>query len=332
MIRSFDTPIGFLTIQIEQSHHYSKRRRISENFYAEMEKKTSWVCTVVTQVSLCFALYIALNLGHPQNFIYGRPTSLDLHFISVKGGFRPLQKQLDLLKQMEMVAKTYRARFVVSSSELGEDDPLFQNATQLFPTLRLPWYTSCSTRTSKRPEVGCFAEKFKISNGKTLDIIGVDTELLQESALRGSLSGNRKNQLHWMIRTLERNTSNWRIVVGYQPLVVCGENNEKMEKQDVFENLRRIFMKLEVNVYLSGQDCTSHTQQSSVAFIGNPCLNQKEEPYSFFVNGNSLLSQELANGFLLHRVSPMQIVTYYITSSGDIAYKTVLQQKGREAM
>ncbi|KAK4257528.1 hypothetical protein QN277_007104 [Acacia crassicarpa] len=298
-----------------------------------MEKKTSWVCTVVTQVSLCFALYIALNLGHPQNFIYGRPTSLDLHFISVKGGFRPLQKQLDLLKQMEMVAKTYRARFVVSSSELGEDDPLFQNATQLFPTLRLPWYTSCSTRTSKRPEVGCFAEKFKISNGKTLDIIGVDTELLQkESALRGSLSGNRKNQLHWMIRTLERNTSNWRIVVGYQPLVVCGENNEKMEKQDVFENLRRIFMKLEVNVYLSGQDCTSHTQQSSVAFIGNPCLNQKEEPYSFFVNGNSLLSQELANGFLLHRVSPMQIVTYYITSSGDIAYKTVLQQKGREAM
>lgn len=37
-----------------------------------------------------------------------------------------------------------------------------------------------------------------------------------------------------------------RIVVGYQPLVVCGENNEKMDKQDVFDNLRRIFMKLEV--------------------------------------------------------------------------------------
>lgn len=37
-----------------------------------------------------------------------------------------------------------------------------------------------------------------------------------------------------------------RIVVGHQPLVVCGENNEKIEKQDVFNNLRRIFMKLEV--------------------------------------------------------------------------------------
>ncbi|XP_054789850.1 uncharacterized protein LOC129295361 isoform X2 [Prosopis cineraria] len=296
-----------------------------------MEKKTSWVCTVVTQVSLCFALYIALNLGRPPKFIYGR-TSLDLYFISVKGGFRPLQQQLDLLKQMEKVAKTYRASFLVSSSELGEDDPLFQNATRQLPSLKLPWYISCSTRTSKGPVAGCFEEKFKISNGKTLDIIGVDTELLQEFALRGSLSGDRKNQLHWMIRTLERNGSNWRIVVGYQPLVVCGENNEQMERQEVFNHLRRIFQKLEVNVYLSGQDCTSHTQESSVAYIGNPGLNQKEEPYSFFVDGSSLHSRELADGFLLHRVSPMQIVTYYITSSGEVAYKTVLQQKGREIM
>lgn len=33
---------------------------------------------------------------------------------------------------MEMVAKAYKARFVVSISELGEDDPLMKNVRSLF--------------------------------------------------------------------------------------------------------------------------------------------------------------------------------------------------------
>ncbi|KAF7806510.1 Metallo-dependent phosphatase-like [Senna tora] len=297
--------------------------------------KTTWVCTVVTQISLCFALYVALNLGQPQNFIKrSGSTPLDLFFISVNGGFRPLQQQFDLLKQMEKMAKTYKVGFIVSSSELGEDDPLMQNATQQFPSLRLPWYTTCSSRASEEQEVGCFKENITISNGKTLDIIGVDTELLhKDSALRGSVSGNNsgKNQLHWLIRTLETSTSNWRIVIGYQPLVACGENKEQMEKQRVFKYLQHIFMKFAVNVYLSGQDCSNHVHEGSVAYIGNPSLNQKE-PYSVFLSGSSFFSRDLANGFLLHRVNSEQIVTYYITSAGEVVYKTVLQQRGREVM
>ncbi|TKY73105.1 Calcineurin metallo-phosphoesterase superfamily protein [Spatholobus suberectus] len=92
-----------------------------------------------------------------------------------------------------------------------------------------------------------------MSNGITLDVIGVDTELLQDSILRGSLSGNRNNQLHWLIRTLAANSSNWRIVVGYQPLVVCVENEEQLKKKQVFDYLHRIFLKFSVNVYLSGR-------------------------------------------------------------------------------
>ncbi|XP_061338458.1 uncharacterized protein LOC133285267 isoform X2 [Gastrolobium bilobum] len=281
--------------------------------------KVSWGCTVITQLCLCIALYIALNLGQPQTLVkrnatgHGEP--LDLYFISVKGGFRPLSHQFQLLKQMEKVARTYKASFVMCSSELGENDPLMQNATQHFPSLRLPWYTTytASASKSKGQEVGCFAKKIKISNGKTLDVIGLDTELLQDLVLKGSLSGNRNNQLDWLIRALEANSSNWRIVIGYQPLVICGENKDQMKKKHVFEYLHSIFLKFAVNVYLSGQDCTNHAIEGSVAYIGNPGLIEKK-PYSVFLNGNSVFSRELANGFLLHRVSSVQIV-------GNLLYK-----------
>ncbi|KAK7304794.1 hypothetical protein VNO77_42683 [Canavalia gladiata] len=302
-------------------------------------KKTSWVCTVITQLCLCFALYIALHLGQPQTLVNTNATDPDhqlphLYFITVKGGFRPLTQQFHLLKQMEKVTRTYKASFVVSSGELGEHDPLMQNASQHFPLLRLPWYTTYSATASKSKgqEVGYFSKKIKISDGITLDVIGVDTELLQDSILRGSLRGNKNNQLNWLLRTLEKaNSSNWRIVVGYQPLVICGENKEQMKKKQSFDYLHRIFLKFSVNVYLSGQDCTTHAIDGNVAYIGVPGLIEKE-PYSVFLNGNCVLKRELPNGFLLHQVSSVQIVTYYINFVGEVAYKTVLQQKGREIM
>ncbi|KAI4335577.1 hypothetical protein L6164_014212 [Bauhinia variegata] len=256
-------------------------------------------------------------------------TPIDLYFISVKGGFRPLQQQFNLLKQMEKISKAYRVSFVVSSSELGEDDPLMQNVTQHLSSLRVPWYNTCTTKASEGHGVGCFQEKITISNGKTLEIIGVNTELLKDSAAKGSLSGNRNSRLSWLIRTLEASNSDWRMVVGNQPLIVCGDNKEKSEKTQAFEYLHRIFLKFAVNVYLSGQDCTHLVHEGSVAHIGNPGFIEND-PYSVFLNKTSVFSRELANGFLLHRVTSLQIVTYYITSSGEIVYKTVIQQKGRE--
>lgn len=44
------------------------------------------------------------------------------------------------------------------------------------------------------------------------------------------------------------------------------------------------------NIYLSGQDCTNHVTDGSVAYIGNPGLIEKE-PYSVFLNGKSVLSR-----------------------------------------
>ena len=67
--------------------------------------KPSWVRTVITQLSLCLAVLLAFNLGRPwekpmSHSSSGSSRPLDLYFISVRGGFRPLNQQTHLLKQV----------------------------------------------------------------------------------------------------------------------------------------------------------------------------------------------------------------------------------------
>lgn len=66
-----------------------------------MEKST-WILTLATQISLCFALFVALNIGRPQKPIYGSNRSerkpVDMYFLSVRGGSRPIKEQTHLLK------------------------------------------------------------------------------------------------------------------------------------------------------------------------------------------------------------------------------------------
>lgn len=69
-----------------------------------MERKPIWICTLATQVCLFFALYIALNLGHPQTSIYRAKNSNEFYFISVSGGFRPLLQQTLLLKTVSFLS------------------------------------------------------------------------------------------------------------------------------------------------------------------------------------------------------------------------------------
>ncbi|KAF3452976.1 hypothetical protein FNV43_RR03409 [Rhamnella rubrinervis] len=265
-----------------------------------------------------------------------------LWLYSVRGGFRPSNQQTHLLKQMEKVARTYKARFVVSISELGEDDPLMQNATQQFSSLKVPWYT---TKVSKGHEEGYFLKQVNIPYGKTLDIIGVNTGLLQDFVCSESMGETGNDQLYWLTRTLEATSSNWRIVVGFHPLVVCEETDEKVEAKRVLETLQDAFLKFEVNAYLSGQGCTCHVHQGSIAYTGNPGPIEKG-PYLEFSNGRSVFRRELVNGFLLHRVSSLEIVSIsfflklitdfvycnFVSSTGVVVHTTVLQQKGKEAM
>ncbi|GLT85375.1 hypothetical protein SLE2022_035660 [Rubroshorea leprosula] len=292
-------------------------------------KRPSWVCTLATQVCLCFALYMVLNLGQPQESVYrhGSWKSRDFYFISVRGGFRPIKEQNHLLKLMEKVVKTYNASFVVNISELGEDDPLMHNVTLLFPALKVSWY---STRASSQG-TGCFLEKIVLPNGKTLDIVNLDTGLLQDIKIKGLSSGTQNNTLNWLARTLEATDGNWLIVIGFHPLLPCEENNEQMEAKQIYEPLHHIFMKYGVNVYISRQGCNCYALQDGVTYIGTPSLPE-EEPHLAHTKGRSIFSKEMANGFLLHRVSMIEIVTYFVTSAGEVVYRIEVQQRGKEVM
>ncbi|KAM3012757.1 hypothetical protein FF2_025705 [Malus domestica] len=288
-----------------------------------MEKKPTWVLTLVTQVSLCFCLYLAFQLGQPRSSVrHGRSERrpLDLYFISVGGGFRPPTRQTHLLKQMEKVAKKYKAEFVVDVSDLGEDDPLMQNGTLHFSTLKAPWYT---TRVSEGKGGGYFQKKIKLPYEKTLDVI--------VNLTTGSLNEVGNNQSRWLRRTLEETSSNWRIVVGFHPLAICESGEDRMEAEQVYESLRSTFMKFEVNAYLSGQGCASSPRLSSLSYIRNPG-KMAAGAHLAPVNETSASRRKLEDGFFLHRVSSLEIETYFVTSAGEVVHRSVLHQRGKEIM
>uniref|UniRef100_A0A5B7BKU4 Tartrate-resistant acid phosphatase type 5 n=2 Tax=Davidia involucrata TaxID=16924 RepID=A0A5B7BKU4_DAVIN len=289
-------------------------------------KRQSWLCTLVTQLSLCFALFLALNMGQPRKPIYhnrsgSRP--IDIYFISVTGGFRPLKEQTHLLKQMEKVVKAYKARFVVNISELGEDDQLMLNATWYFQSLKVPWYT---TRALKGQGADYFLKQIKIPYEKTLDVIAMDTGSLQDPS-----NGNGNDQLHWLTRTLEASNSSWQIVVGFNSLVACDENTDQMEAKQVFEPLYDILLKYGANAYLSGQSCANYIRKGVTAHIRNTGQTDKG-PFFTSINQGLVFNKKIFNGFLLHRVSPLEFVTYFVTLTGEVMHKIELQQMGKEVM
>lgn len=60
--------------------------------------------TLVAQVCLCLAFYLALNIGKPRNYDFlkiGDGNPLDFYFISVWGGLRSVKEETLLLKQVK---------------------------------------------------------------------------------------------------------------------------------------------------------------------------------------------------------------------------------------
>ncbi|KAL3840690.1 hypothetical protein ACJIZ3_025281 [Penstemon smallii] len=252
-------------------------------------KEKSWVCTLITQLSLCVAAYFALNLGQPQQKnsyrnILSQDRPLDMHFISVAGGFRPLREQTLLLKQMANVVKIYNARVVVDISELGESDPLLNNATLYNYLQNIPWYT---TGTLAGQGQTYFLKKFKIPNGRSLYIIAVDTTLFQDSS---SVAGN--DQIQWLRRTLNESNGDWRIVVGFHHLGSCDYKTRKLEEKHPFELLQNILLHYGVDAYMSKDICAGNNE-----------------------------------GFLLHRVSSLEMVTFFVKLTGETEHKLSFQQR-----
>lgn len=121
------------------------------------------------------------------------------------------------------------------------------------------------------------------------------------------------------------------MVVGFHPLVACKENEEEFTAKLINEPLHHIFVKFGVNVYLSQQGCFSYALQDNVAYIGNPGLI-KENSRLGSGNGRYRIRTEMTDGFLLHRLGSLEMVTYFVTSAGEIVNKIVVQQRGRQVM
>ncbi|KAI3854694.1 hypothetical protein MKW92_042597 [Papaver armeniacum] len=301
-----------------------------------MEKR-SLGCTLFIQFTLCFALFLIFNSGGTQKStnnskkMTSRDMMLDLFFLSVRGGTRSIKEQNHLLNQMDQVAKIYKVEFVVNISELGEDDPLTQNGTLHFPSLNVSWYTTNASQGRKK-ENKYFLKKVHLWNGKMLDIIVLDTKSLQEYFRTGEPVSIGSHQLNWLTRTLEMSNSNWHVVIGLDPVVACADSND-LKATAAYEPLRDVFVKYGVNAYLSKQGCTktSHANEGSIAYIGNTGPTDKIMKYADS-NGSSRLISEVENGFVLHKVSLLKLVSYFINSAGFAISKYTLVQRGIEVM
>ncbi|XP_058114117.1 uncharacterized protein LOC131256994 [Magnolia sinica] len=296
------------------------------------QNRSSWGCTMLTQAALCVGMYMAFYIGTPMKSnkrSAGDGRALDLHFLTVSGGQRPPKQQAHLLKQMEKVAKTYKVKFVINISELGEDDPLLRNGTLHFPSLKIPWYTTIS-RASQEQGRGYFLSQVTVPPQRTLDIIGLETGSLQDLFRNERLSDIENDQLHWLMRTLAASDSEWRIVVGFHPLIVCDEHATVTTR--VYESLHQIFLNYQVKAYLSKHGCTGYyNSDRGIVYIENPGhVNENHRPPSVNETSNSL--KEMHDGFLLHRVSSLEFVSYFINSAGKVMFKSTIYQRGKEIM
>lgn len=81
-----------------------KQKKKTESWSSLIMMKKSWVCTFVTQFSLCLSLFFVLNLCQNQKpMTRNRNVNnlpMDIYFISVTGGIRTLEEQTLLLKQV----------------------------------------------------------------------------------------------------------------------------------------------------------------------------------------------------------------------------------------
>ncbi|KAG2244985.1 hypothetical protein Bca4012_022687 [Brassica carinata] len=284
-------------------------------------KQSSWGCTIFIQLSLCLIVYASLHFGHrslSSNKDGDNARALDLHFISVSGGFRPLHRQTRLLRLMERVAETYNAKFVVRTSEHGEGDLLLLNDTRVFSSLKLPWYTM-------KKGSGSFREHIELPFGGSLDVVFVDTGSLQKQMMSGALNGSMISQLNELIKILKAADGDWRIVAGSDPLFTYTPRNGPEEAKRFARTFQQITIKYGVNIYLSEKGCTSGATDASVTCITVPNTSENR------VSTNDS-KREVEDGFLLHRVSFSEFVTYTINLSGQVIDTRIIKQKGKESI
>ncbi|CAN6985472.1 unnamed protein product [Brassica rapa subsp. trilocularis] len=292
-------------------------------------KKSSWGCTIFIQLSLCLIVYVSLHFGHQSlsssndglftvKLVFSDWLDQYHTFVSFPPEMRERLICLLLLSIMERVAETYKAKFVVSTSEHGEEDLLLLNDTRVSSTLKLPWYTT-------KKGSGSFREHIEMPFGGSLDVVFVDTGSLQKQMMSGSLNGSMISQLKELTKVLKAADGDWRIVIGSDPLFAYTLSNGPEEAKGVARTFQQITIKYGVNMYISEKGCTNGANEDSFTCIMVPNASENRG----LTNDSK---REMEDGFLLHRVSFSEFVTYTINLSGQVKDTRIVKQKGKESI
>lgn len=162
-------------------------------------------------------------------------------------------------------------------------------------------------------------KQIEIPGQKVLDVI-----IFQAGFIQDNSTGSGNHQLHRLTNLLKATNSDWRIVVGFQSLEGC---NDSLEKMDLYH----VFLKYGVDAYLSAQSCTNNVEEEGLAHIHN-ISEMHKGPYFMSINEKRILHSDIENGFLLHRVGSIEIVTYLVTLKGEVVHQSSLQQGGRNVI
>jgi acid phosphatase len=131
-----------------------------------------------------------------------------------------------------------------------------------------------------------------------------------------------QDQMTWLKKELQQSTATWKIVMGHHPLYSSGKYGDNATLIYLLEPL---FIRNEVNLYLSGHD---HNQElvKSIRGVHYIISGAASKPRNVVWRG---ITQYAAAGlgFTWFRVSHEELVVEFIGSAGNLDYAYVIRRK-----
>ncbi|CAD6337432.1 unnamed protein product [Miscanthus lutarioriparius] len=173
---------------------------------------------------------------------------------------------------------------------------------------------------SEKVRMETIAKAYEVKFVLDVAQLGEDDPLWQNEPLHdGKISTSYRGQTKWLDQSLALTDSSWKIVVGYDPLLVCN-GEETPETTKFYVPFQHIFAKYEVNAYISMAGfCGYFHRDNSILYIGHPSPGGDHKS---------------VDGFFLHRVRPLELEmeSMLINVEGRLVQRSVVQQHGTGAM
>ncbi|KAJ7542916.1 hypothetical protein O6H91_09G017200 [Diphasiastrum complanatum] len=251
----------------------------------------------------------------------------DVYFLSLGNHCCGSAAQKAVAMQMGVTAEEYKTKFVVS---LGNDfniGPLFgtrfsvmnfQDVFTSHPSLRIPWYMAVGDYYKPEGHImyaniseylimpaPYFTKKILLPSGGSIDIVFLHTKTLLYDQV----------QEQWLERSLANNTANWCITVGHH-----------LPENQLRDLLLPLFLQYGVDAYIYGHDYVGqYSEDAGVAYIGNGVGGCSQGLPK--IQDQALWTRLDYDGFILHRVSTLQMEFMFMDTKGNILERIIIQGK-----